>query len=111
MTTAQIEEQTADDLALDEVESNYSVDEDAVPARKVVVNNRVSTPGVSAGLIREKTLICMICDCCAQAALTQYADELNITKAMPFGEHLTLTTRETLEDVDPNDDLKREVAL
>ncbi|KAG7532168.1 hypothetical protein FFLO_03796 [Filobasidium floriforme] len=84
-TTAQIEEQTADDLALDEVESNYSVDEDAVPARKVVVNNR--------------------------AALTQYADEMNITKAMPWGEHLTLTTRETLEDVDPNDDLKREVAF
>ena len=46
-----------------------------------------------------------------QAALTQYADEMNITKAMPWGEHLTLTTRETLEDVDPNDDLKREVAL
>jgi len=45
-TTAQIEEQTADDLALDEVESNYSVDEDAVPARKVVVNNRVC-PAVS----------------------------------------------------------------
>ena len=42
MTTAQIEEQTADDLALDEVESNYSVDEDAVPARKVIINNRVS---------------------------------------------------------------------
>jgi hypothetical protein len=31
-------------LALDEVESNFSVDEDAVPARKVIINNQVSQP-------------------------------------------------------------------
>lgn len=37
-----VAEQTAEDLALDELESNMSVDEDAVPARKVVINNRVS---------------------------------------------------------------------
>lgn len=42
-TTAEIEPQTADDLALDELESNLSVDEDAVPARKVTINNRVSS--------------------------------------------------------------------
>jgi hypothetical protein len=43
-TPAPIQEQTADDLALDEVESNFSIDEDAVPARKVVVNNKVRYP-------------------------------------------------------------------
>jgi len=41
-TVAPVQEQTADDLALDEVESNFSVDEDAVPARKVIINNQVS---------------------------------------------------------------------
>ncbi|KAJ9096075.1 hypothetical protein QFC21_005440 [Naganishia friedmannii] len=80
------EVQAADenDLALDDLESNLSVDEDAVPQRKVTKNN---IPALE--VLREGIMV----------------------SNLPFGEHLTLTSHEDHSEVDPSDDLKRELAF
>ncbi|KAJ9121588.1 hypothetical protein QFC22_002207 [Naganishia vaughanmartiniae] len=72
------------DLALDDLESNLSVDEDAIPQRKVTKNN---IPALE--VLREGIMV----------------------SNLPFGEHLTLTSHEDHSEVDPSDDLKRELAF
>lgn len=42
-----IDEADPDAIALDNIGSDYSIDEDAVPVRKVTTNNKVSFAGVT----------------------------------------------------------------
>ncbi|GFZ45146.1 hypothetical protein JCM24511_02872 [Saitozyma sp. JCM 24511] len=72
-----------DVLELDEVGSEVSVDEDAVPERKVMINNR--------------------------PAMRILTDQIKMTNA-PWPEHLVMSSKEII-DVDPSDDLQREMAF
>ncbi|KAI5449441.1 rRNA-processing protein EBP2 [Naganishia albida] len=83
-TEEDVQSASEGDLALDDLESDLSVDEDAIPQRKVTKNNK--------------------------AALEVLREGIMVTN-MPFGEHLTLTSYEDHSEVDPSDDLKREMAF
>ncbi|OCF45970.1 rRNA-processing protein EBP2 [Kwoniella heveanensis CBS 569] len=72
-----------DAISLDGLGSDVSVDEDAVPMRKITINNK--------------------------PAMRIVTDAIKVTN-MPWAEHLVLSSRETL-DVDPSDDLQREMAF
>ncbi|CAD6567518.1 MAG: rRNA-processing protein and EBNA1-binding protein ebp2 [Tremellales sp. Tagirdzhanova-0007] len=65
--------------------SDVSVDEDAVPVRKVIANNKVPV------------------------FLISFCPRVTVTH-LPWSEHLVCSSKETV-DVDPQDDLKRETAF
>ncbi|WWC70719.1 uncharacterized protein I206_104670 [Kwoniella pini CBS 10737] len=72
-----------DAISLDGLNSDVSVDEDAVPMRKVTINNK--------------------------PAMRTIIDTIKVTN-MPWPEHLVLNSKEIV-DVDPSDDLQREMAF
>ncbi|KAK4683481.1 rRNA-processing protein EBP2, partial [Tremellales sp. Uapishka_1] len=79
----EVEAADPDDLPLDDLASDLSVDEDAVPVRKVTANNRGAMKILSEGL--------------------------RVTN-MPWAETLVLSSKDVLE-VDAQDDLQREMAF
>ncbi|WWC88714.1 uncharacterized protein L201_003627 [Kwoniella dendrophila CBS 6074] len=72
-----------DVISLDGLNSDISVDEDAVPMRKVTINNK--------------------------PAMRTITESINVT-SMPWPEHLVIQSKEII-DVDPSDDLQREMAF
>ncbi|WVW84630.1 hypothetical protein I302_106664 [Kwoniella bestiolae CBS 10118] len=72
-----------DAISLDGMNSDVSVDEDAVPMRKVTINNK--------------------------PAMRTITESIKVTN-MPWPEHLVLNSKEIV-DVDPSDDLQREMAF
>ena len=82
---------------MDDLGSDISLDEDAVPVRKVTANNKVSWMFLRGG---RRSL---------QPAMRLLTDSLRVTN-YPFADHLIISSRETVDE-DPADDLKRETAL
>ncbi|KAK6908235.1 hypothetical protein I203_102236 [Kwoniella mangroviensis CBS 8507] len=79
-----VNEKPEDDaISLDGLQSDVSVDEDAVPMRKVTINNK--------------------------PAMRTITEAIKVT-SMPWPEHLVLNSKEIVE-VDPSDDLQREMAF
>ncbi|GMK55191.1 hypothetical protein CspeluHIS016_0202470 [Cutaneotrichosporon spelunceum] len=78
-----IDEADADALAVDELGSEVSLDEDAVPERKVTTNNKPAMRILTEGIKMTHT---------------------------EWPEHLIVQSK-TVLDVDPDDDLKREMAF
>jgi rRNA-processing protein EBP2 len=81
--TILIDEADADALAVDELGSDVSLDEDAVPQRKVTHNNKPAMRILTEGIKMTNT---------------------------PWPEHLIVSSK-TIIDVDPSDDLQRETAF
>ena len=86
-----IEEADPEAIRLDDLESNASVDEDAVPMRKVTANNKVrllppTSPSVKLTI---------------QPAMRILIDALKVSH-LPWPETLVLQSKEKI-DVDPQD--------
>ena len=80
----------AEVMALDDLDSDISVDEDAVPTQKVTTNNRVSL--FSFPLVSEPDW---------QNAMKILTEAIRVTH-LPWPEHLVLSTKEMIT-VDPSD--------
>lgn len=92
-----VDDADPDAIAVDDLGSDVSLDEDAVPVRKVTANNKVYRFLFSPG------------HRLPQPAMRLLTDSLRVTN-YPFADHLIISSRETVDE-DPSDDLKRETAL
>jgi rRNA-processing protein EBP2 len=81
-----------DTLAVDELGSDVSLDEDAVPARKVTTNNKVSWVNPSGISVTTTDM---------QPAMRVLTEGIKMTNT-PWPEHLIVQSK-TIIDVDPSD--------
>jgi rRNA-processing protein EBP2 len=94
-----IDEADPEAVAVDDLGSDAELDEDAVPMRKVVINNKVRhlEPAIGDPVNQQQGLELLTW----QPALRQLRDAIRVTSA-PWPEHLTLTSKEVI-DVDHDD--------
>lgn len=102
---SQPEEESGEDegIALDD-DDVESVDQDAIPQRKVQVDNKVHPSPTPVHWLAH--LIFLL----GQVALERIRDTIKLDESLPWTETLTVSFPETI-DVDVDDDLGRELAL
>jgi rRNA-processing protein EBP2 len=94
------EEEEGEEIALDDDDVD-SVDQDAIPRRKVQVDNKVCLFSF---------FTCQLGLFYGQIALERIRDTIKLDPSLPWTETLTVSFPETI-DVDLDDDLNRELAL
>jgi rRNA-processing protein EBP2 len=94
------EEEEGEEIALDDDDVD-SVDQDAIPRRKVQVDNKVCLFSL---------FTCQLGLFYGQIALERIRDTIKLDPSLPWTETLTVSFPETI-DVDLDDDLNRELAL
>jgi rRNA-processing protein EBP2 len=96
------EEKDEEEIALDD-RDDISIDEDAVPKQKVIIDNKVRCCDCSFGSIT--------CSFTIQVALRRIRETIKLDPSFSWVETLAVTYPEPLGVTDPDNDLERELAL